>query len=364
MNARQLSGGLSRRGLLAGMIGAAGTLTVAACGQSSSGTVGKQGGSIAIAGSAGVYQETANSVKSAVETATGINYTYSALGSTNDYIAKLQAAHGQSPPFDAGITGSDLAWLGHHQGLLERIPTGGVPNLSHVEPEFRKIVTDGSNLIAVPLGYKVQGILWRKDLVPFEIKSWHDLWRPELKKRITVQSMPQLGGRMVLLMAAIINGGSQKNIEPGWKALAKLKPNIQSFFAVTSDALNGLVAGDSWVSVNTLDLGLPLKSKNVVATAPSEGLIWSMDALSIAKGTEHADWAAKMINGFTSESLNDEWIEGVETGSVTSYPLPPKVKANTVETPALSKRLFPIDLLQIGLDSAEWTQRWQHEIAS
>ncbi len=199
-------------------------------------------------------------------------------------------------------------------------------------------------------------------MVPFEITSWRDLWRPELRNRISIQNMPTLGGALMLIAAAIAHGGSQKNLEPGWKALQALRPNVRDFFAISSNAMTSLVAGDTWVTVNTLDLGVPLVGRNVVATVPVEGIGYSPEGLGFPKSAPHAANALKFANFMLDKKTQIDWANLANVAPSTQVPVPPDLQKNLLETDEAMAKLFDIDFLGVGQNMQAWAERWRQDV--
>jgi len=288
------------------------------------------------------------------------------VASSEPMLAKLEAAAGQ-PAYNAVAISFDAVLRGLQRDLIEPIKMSDVPSIGNLQPNIQAPLLLGSGMIGgIPTHWKAIGILWRKDKVPFEITSWKDLWRPELANRISVQKMPTLGAALMLIAANIVNGGSQKddNMEPGWAAMKALKPNIREFYPLTSAAITSLIAGDTWVSVNTLDLGLPLASENIVTTIPTEGCTWAGDAMCFPKGSDNRATALKFADFMLQDENQIEWAKQAQVAPSTKVVLPPDVQSGLIENADAVSRLFPIDFLHAGTNLPKWADRWQREIAS
>jgi putative spermidine/putrescine transport system substrate-binding protein len=276
-------------------------------------------------------------------------------------LAKMLASQGRAP-FDAVMMTAEAQLLAAQKGLTQPVSERDIPSISMVQQRLLVPFKVDGGYASVPVHWKVIGILWRRDLVPFEIKSWRDLWRPELRNRVSVQNMPTLGGSLMLIAAAIAHGGSQKNLEPGWKAMTALRPNIREFYAITSNAITSLLAGDTWVSVNTLDLGLPLAAKNVVATIPEEGVTYSPEGLGFPKNAANPQGGLKFANFMLQPAQQIEWAALAKVEPSTPVSLPADVQKDLIETDAVLGKLMDIDFLDIGLSVQKWADRWRQEV--
>ncbi len=284
-----------------------------------------------------------------------------AIGGSQLTLTKLQAA-GDRSPFDAVMMTAEATLTASQRGLLRPVTAREIPALPTIQQRLLKPFEVAGGYASTPLHWKAIGILWRKDLVPFEITSWHDLWRPELKGRISVQNMPTLGAASLLITAAIINGGSASNVEPGWKAMLALRPNIRDFYTVSSNALTSLVAGDTWVSVNVADLGVPLASRNVFATVPKEGAPYSPEGLGYPKRAPAGDAAFGFADYMLSPVAQERWASLAKVAPSIDMPIPAALAKEIVESDAILGSLLDINFLEMGMQMPGWADRWRKEI--
>ncbi|MBX3540137.1 MAG: extracellular solute-binding protein [Chelatococcus sp.] len=284
-----------------------------------------------------------------------------AIGSSQLTLTKLQAARERSP-FDAVMMTAEAMLTASEKGLLRPVTAKEIPGVANIQPRLLKPFEVPDGYASTPLHWKALGILWRKDLVPFEITSWHDLWRPELKGRISVQNMPTLGAASILITAAIINGGSASNLEPGWKAMQALRPNIRDFYAISSNALTSLVAGDTWATVNVADLGIPLASRNVVATVPKEGAPYSPEGLGFPKNPPSGDLAFGFADFMLQPQQQTQWASLAKVAPSIAMEVPASLKSEIVENDAILGSLLDINFLEMGQRMPAWADRWRKEI--
>lgn len=308
----------------------------------------------------GIFEAALNELGPAIRKEANVELQLS-IGSSALILTKL-AASPQRSPFDAVMMTAETIRVGVNRGLLRTVTEKEIPNLAKIQPVLLAPYKVEGGYAGAPVHWKIVGILWRKDLVPFEITSWHDLWRPELRNRISVQNMPTLGASMLLIISSLINGGDQKNLEPGWKALKALRPNIREFYAITSNALTSLVAGDTWVSVNVLDLGLPLAAKNVVATLPKEGGGFSPEGLAFPATASDPASAFRFAQSMLDDPQQAAWAKAAKVAPSTNVTLSNEAQANIMERPELLEKMFNIDFLDMGNNLDSWASRWRREI--
>lgn len=61
--------------------------------------------------------------------------------------------------------------------------------------------------------------------------SWADLWKPEFKGRVGITNLNSTLGTSWLVEIAKMRGGSEANVDLGFKALEELKPNLAAVAA-------------------------------------------------------------------------------------------------------------------------------------
>jgi spermidine/putrescine-binding protein len=350
---------LDRRAFLSSSAGVGALLALAACGSSGTSSSGANSHvTKQLTGQiwGGVWEEAADQhVDAMIRRATGLDITYSV------------AAGGQLPTVQQNPGKYDLAWLigsdavqGYQTGVTEAIDKTKITNYSTLLPTLVKGQTINGKLTGVPISYGAEGILWRKDKVPFTITSWKDLWRPELKGQIAIQNAPSIGGFFLIYAGARVFGTGPNDFAAGWTAIQKLAPNVQYLYTISSDPIDKLADGSIWVAVTLADQGIPLKSENVEVTLPTEGVPWSVQNLTIPKTSLQKDLAYDVINYMLSHQGQTAWAEYAKAAPASSSAsLPKSVQSTLVETPALSKKLWPINWEQLGADTDSWTTRWQ-----
>lgn len=285
------------------------------------------------------------------------------VGSSNDRVAKLEASGGTA--MDVVFMTPESMIAAQESEVLASVTETEVPNLATTEQVLLDNFAVDGGYFAVPVSWTSTGILWREDLVPFEITSLEDLWRPELEGRVAIQNMPTLGAASFLIATSYAFGGSQTDIEVGWQKLAELKPNIQQFYSVSSDALAALVAGDLWAVSTIANQGIALADQNVVVTLPSEGVAYSIQAAAISSGTERPVLAAAFLDYLLRPEVQAIWSEYGQAGpSGVDVELSAAAEANIAENPALVPNLVDLDFQDMSDNMQEWSERWQREIAN
>ena len=143
----------------------------------------------------------------------------------------------------------------------------------------------------------VYTIGYRPDLVPAGITfdSWNDLWKPELKGKI---SAPDFDASHLVVVAAKLEGGDAASWEKGSARLKALKPNFKAYYANDAASQQLMQNGEAPVQVMLSMNAYYIASQgvNVKLAIPKEGAVLGIDTIGIMKGSKNAELAYKFIN--------------------------------------------------------------------
>lgn len=234
-----------------------------------------------------------------------------------------------------------------------------IPNMRNVHPmwidQFRKE--------AVGLDYVAYGIAYRTDLVKKPPETWADLWDPALKGRITLPNIGVWGSWEMLVAAARTRGGSENNLDPGFKALRELKPNVRRFFTGSTDAMQMLDTGEvSVVAMTTnippyalIDAGKPVKF-----VFPKDGAMVGMVSYHVAKNAANAELCMKFIDHALGKEAQEAFCNAVIAGPTNKLA---KLSGKAAERVPALEQLKLFDWVKIVPQMSEITDRWNQEIA-
>jgi putative spermidine/putrescine transport system substrate-binding protein len=211
-------------------------------------------------------------------------------GGTIDRLNKAKLAKG-SPESDITFTTSHVGWLYANDGLYEQLDMSKIPNA--------KSLVEQAKISPYHLGTwaYVYTIGYRPDMVPAGIKfdSWADLWKPELKGKI---SAPDFDASHLVVVAAKLEGGDAATWEKGSAKLKALKPNFKAYYANDAASQQLMQNGEAPVQVMLSMNGYHIASQGVPVklAIPKEGAVLGIDTIGIMKGSKNQDLAYKFIN--------------------------------------------------------------------
>jgi putative spermidine/putrescine transport system substrate-binding protein len=186
----------------------------------------------------GVWEKGARAVGDAFAKKYDVEVRYEQQQNTRMGIAKIKA-QASDPQIDILFSTADAMQQAGDEGLLVPINAALAPSLAALPAQaVHRTSVDVMNILF--------GFVYRKDMTPFALTQWDDLLDPRLKGKVASPNAMFAGGRW-LIMAALLNGGNEHNIQPGFDFLTKLKPNIVSFIATDGESVKVVQSGEASV---------------------------------------------------------------------------------------------------------------------
>ncbi len=183
----------------------------------------------------GVWQKTFTDLAKEYEVATKQPVTVIAQGAGEAGVARL-IAQKSNPEVDIWSTNMVNYERAKKEGVIAPINKAAIPNTANINNSL--VFSHG-----VTAWVSLRGIFYRKDLVPFEPKTWEDLWDPRLKGKMAAPAASFDPGYFPT-MAALISGGNEKNLAPGFAKLKQLRPSVVTFYTNNVQSIRLLEAGE------------------------------------------------------------------------------------------------------------------------
>lgn len=224
----------------------------------------------------------------------GIKVNYDTYSSNEEMLAKLQAG---ASGYDLVIPSDYTVTIMIKQGMLETLDLSQIPNFSNLDTRFINRDYDPGNKYTVPYQWGTTALVYDKTTVPFEPKSYADLWDPRFKSRLVLlDDEREVMGMVLMVLGYDRNSTDPNQLQQAEQKLIELKPNILKFDSDTPE--NSIITGEAWAGlVYNGNASLAFASdSNVVYICPSEGCVIWFDNLGIPKGAPHKDAALEFIN--------------------------------------------------------------------
>ncbi len=273
-------------------------------------------------------------------------------------MAKLAAAGGK-PPFDVAIMDEGPLLDALKQDLFLKYPADKSANFKGLAPMFQ-------DEWGPKISMQVIGIAYNPKKIKTPPKSWNDLWNPAYKGRVGLTSLNSTLGMAFMVEIARLKGGSETNLEPAFKALRELLPNVS---AISSN----LGAHATLFQQEQIDIApynfnfvetLKAKGVDIEFVVPDSGPVAWRTSLHITKGTPRPDLAFTYIEGAITPEIQVEQTKPPYDiiPTLAKVPLTPIMKAKIAKTPAdLSKLIFQ-DWKKINEGRSAAIDRFNREI--
>ena len=248
------------------------------------------------------------------------------------------------------------------EGLFQPLTTQTVPNMDELYPRFRVAGDPYTKFM-----YVMQVLCYDTNEIKTAPTSYGVLWQPALKGHVGIGDITNTVGLIFFLMANHMNGGTVQNTDPGFKAIAALKPSIVTYTTQHPQISQLLTSGDIWIepwvsdrAQGLMDTGAPVKW-----VMPREGGVIIDSTIGIAKGTKHLAAAQKYINYVLSRQAQVDNARYTNLNPVNQMAqLPPDLLARLpAGQGALDHAIVP-DWAEINKVRAGWNDRWSREITN
>jgi putative spermidine/putrescine transport system substrate-binding protein len=300
----------------------------------------------------GAFYDAFQAAKPDIEKTAGVKVTFVTQTGAAGGLSRLEAQKA-NPQVDLWTSIVSTAEAGLKSGVIEPLPGAQIPNLKHV-PDY--LVTPAGTAIWISL----RGIFYRADKVPFEIKSWEDLWDPRLKGLVSTSLLLDKGN--FLIMASLVSGGTERDIDKGFERVKALKPNLALFYKTDSESIKFLQAGEAAVAgwgilPNVYKLLGP--GSNYKFVVPARPQFVAPIPISLVKGRPNRTEALRVIDAILSPSIQEKLVENLGSVPANRNAMAPEKIRGFV--PPLNN-VYNIDWTYVNAHFAEWESRWNREI--
>jgi putative spermidine/putrescine transport system substrate-binding protein len=267
-------------------------------------------------------------------------------------------ANPNAPLVHFGYFNVDMANRGDADDMWVPMDARRIPAVGKITPGLRRPDNRG-------IGYGIinVGLMYNKNLVKEPPTSWSALWDPKWRGKVVFFD----NNFMPLVLAARMNGGSETNIEPGFRVWAENAKNIRALTGTNDQLKNILITGEAliapWFSAIWkfwADEGAPLGFVN-----PKEGAIAFPIYLQIVKGStpEQIRVAEEVVNELLTPENNSRYAK--LTHNIPAFPEPGMAqRVDEALNPKVLETAIWLDWATMGQKSSEWRQRWEKEVKS
>lgn len=276
-----------------------------------------------------------------------------------DQIAKVSAAR-NNPPIDVMLHDPGPALTAVGQGLTDDYPVAQ-------SKYFKDLIPEAQEATGPAIFFQVVGLTYNPDKVKKPPKSWKDLWSPEYKGRVGITNLNSTLGTGFLVEIAKMYGGSESNVEPGFKALNDLKPNLAAVAANPGALATLFQQGQVDISPGNFNAIQILKARGVPVefVIPQEGAIAFKTTIHVVKNSANRDLAVALIEQAMSPEVQAKLMQG----PYLIVPTNTKVKMEgeiakvlAKDHAEMKKRFVFQDWKKINEQRAGWIERFNRDV--
>lgn len=289
------------------------------------------------------------------EKETGNKVEFVVQAGASDGLNKLIAQR-NNPQVDVWTSIASTVEAATKADLLASLEPARIANLNEIPVNLR-------SKTSVAIWLSPRGIFYRKDLVPFEINRWQDLWDPRLKDKVGVTFALDRGS--FLIMAALLADGSESNIDPGFRKVKELKPNIHAVYNTDPESIKLLETGEiavaAWGILPNVYRHLGPDSKYRFVMPPPRFLADIPVSVVKGRGKEQEEVAEKFVNYMLAPE--SQTVMSSIAGTIPTNPkaeVPEKLKTIVPSLPI--KDVYDVNWSVVNKNYSEWEDRWRQEI--
>lgn len=237
--------------------------------------------------------------------------------------------------------------------LFEEITPQNVPNSVNVARPLAKTY-------AIPHIYSAKVILYNPDRIPAGIRSYNDIWDPRLRGRIGFADGLYL---QVIESAALINGGSMTNYEPGKAKLMELKGHAR-VFPSNETLADSLRAGDTWITIMWLARGFMWRKAgiNLTHAVPEEGATPIVFDAAVPRNAQNKANGFRYLNAMLDPRGQVGFADRMGyVPTVTNASLPAELAAQIALTEAQQAKLNIPNYAYIAQNNAQLLEFWNRQ---
>jgi putative spermidine/putrescine transport system substrate-binding protein len=284
-------------------------------------------------------------------------------GTSTDILAKAQAAKG-SAQMHVMVLDDGVMYRAIGMGLCEKLQPSqnlsAVPAVAHMKDDFAV----GLSMGLTGLAYNAKYFADKGWAAP---TSWADLADPKYKGKVVVQSMPASSfGLHAFLMFNRLKGGTEKNVEPAFKAWpTTIGPNVVEYIPNSSKVVEMMQAGDAALFPYTLTQVELMKSKGIPMefAAPKEGAGVLLTAQCVLSNNPDSALAQKLAEYLISPEAQAAAMENGSYNPVTPKAvLKGKAAQEQDRMNSMLKSAVTFDWDAINAERPEWSKRWNRTV--
>ena len=222
---------------------------------------------------------------------------------------------------------------------------------------------------AIGIGLNATGIVYNTEVFKKNgwapPTSWQDLTDKKYAQRFTTSSISGTYGVDALVVFARINGGGEKNIQPGFDAIReKLAPNVVSWSSSPAQIAEMFENGDIDIAVWGSNRAIPLKDGGfpVEFIYPKEGAVALVAAACVVVQNNAPELSQAFVQYLVSPEVQTKLATQGFGPANRKTRLDARLAAELPYGPEKIAKMISVEWPVINQHRAEWTSVWNRTI--
>jgi len=313
-----------------------------------------------VAGYGGSFEQTMRQeIIPAFEKKHNVKVEYVA-GNSTDTLAKLQAQKGNQQ-IDVAIVDDGPMYQAIQLGFCRKIDKLPEADL-YPAARFKDDKAVAIGLVATGLMYNTKYFVEKGWAPP---TSWDDLKDPKFKKLVVIPPINNTYGLYTLLMFAKMNGGGEKNIEPGFKVMKEqVNPNVLVYEPSPGKMTELFQSNQAVIGVwgtgrvqSFANTGFP-----VDFVYPKEGAVTLLASACPVEKAGSSEMASDFIKAMLEPNMQLILLKDYGYGPVNKTVKVPAELAKMAPIGDRAAKLYNPDWDAINPQREEWMKRWNREV--
>lgn len=284
-------------------------------------------------------------------------------GTSSDILAKAQA-NKDKPQMHVMFLDDGIMVRAMGMGLCEKQKPN--PHLADIYPaaRFKDDLASGVSLGMTGIAYNTKMFAEKGWAAP---TSWMDFADPKYKGKVVFQSMPSSSfGLHGFLMFNRIQGGNDKNVEPGFNNWAKtIGPNVLEYIPSSAKISEMVQTGEAALFPLTPTAVAALKSKGIPVeyAQPKEGSVVLMTGQCVIAKNSEPELAQKLAEFLLSPLAQANVLQfGAQIPTNPKAPAVGEGAAQVAQISQWMKNAVTLDWDSVNANRPAWNTRWNKTV--
>ena len=286
-------------------------------------------------------------------------------GQNFEVYPKMASARKLSPDrplVHLGYSNTQFTYQGDIDDMWESLDLNNIPNAANISDAYKRPGNKGIGFSIAPVG-----LMYNTNFVKDPPTSWTDMWSPRFRGKVTTIKYAWYTNGLVV--AARLNGGSEKSIDAGFRLWSQQANQFVAFANSNVDVRDLVIRGDAHIAAMFGGNALQWKREGapVDFVIPKEGTVAFPLFLVVVKGVtaQQKRIAEEVINLILSERWLARWAALTFYVPTTKKVIvPPSLRDLPMYSPQETARAIQFDWATIAQNETTWRERWDKEVVA